>query len=115
MFGSVPGVWQSLCRIRSARPKSPTNGATAAQGSGPSSLWRAAQRLKLSRGFVWGALLTVGPSILFPATRVHITLLLTNISSRSEGFRYLRTGYLPGKPLNELEVITSRLNARHLF
>ena len=26
---------------------------------------------------------------------------LTNISSRSEGFRYLlRTGYLPGKPLD---------------
>ena len=25
---------------------------------------------------------------------------LTNISSRSEGFRYLRTGYLPGKPLS---------------
>ena len=24
----------------------------------------------------------------------------TNISSRSEGFRYLRTGYLPGKPLD---------------
>ena len=25
---------------------------------------------------------------------------LTNISSRSEGFRYLRTGCLPGKPLD---------------
>ena len=25
---------------------------------------------------------------------------LTNICSRSEGFRYLRPGYLPGKPLD---------------
>ena len=26
---------------------------------------------------------------------------LTNISSRSEGFRYLRTGFLSGKPLDD--------------